>query len=54
MNYSKQREKILDVLTNNAVHPTAETLLELLKAKRQELIRVETHHLPSLQLKAKP
>ena len=32
MNYSKQREKILDVLANNAVHPTAETLLALLKA----------------------
>ncbi|MBE7712193.1 MAG: transcriptional repressor [Cyanobacteria bacterium SIG26] len=31
MNYSKQREKILDMLTNNAVHPTAEVLLELLK-----------------------
>ena len=31
MNYSKQREKILDVLTQNAVHPTAETLLEFLK-----------------------
>ncbi len=31
MNYSKQREKILDVLTNNAVHPTAEELLEFLK-----------------------
>ena len=31
MNYSKQREKILDVLTQNAVHPTVETLLEFLK-----------------------
>ena len=31
MNYSKQREKILDALTNNAVHPTAEQLLEFLK-----------------------
>lgn|SRR5574344_87974 len=31
MNYSKQRELILNVLTNNAIHPTAETLLELLK-----------------------
>ncbi len=31
MNYSKQREKILEVLTNNAVHPTAEQLLEFLK-----------------------
>ena len=33
MNYSKQREKILDVLSNNAVHPTAETLLKLLKSE---------------------
>lgn len=32
MNYSKQREKILDVLTKNAVHPTAEELLEFLKS----------------------
>ncbi len=31
MNYSKQREKILDTLTSNAVHPTAEALLEILK-----------------------
>ena len=31
MNYSKQREKILDILSNNAVHPTAEYLLALLK-----------------------
>lgn len=31
MNYSKQREKILEVLSNNAVHPTAERLLEILK-----------------------
>lgn len=31
MNYSKQREKILEVLTNNAVHPTAEKMLEFLK-----------------------
>lgn len=31
MNYSKQREKILEVLSNNAVHPTAEKLLEILK-----------------------
>ena len=33
MNYSKQREKILDVLEHNAIHPTAEVLLELLKNK---------------------
>lgn len=31
MNYSKQREIILDVLTKNAIHPTAEELLDLLK-----------------------
>lgn len=33
MNYSKQREKILDVLSHNAVHPTVEELLELLKCE---------------------
>lgn len=33
MNYSRQREKILDVLTEHPVHPTAEILLELLKAE---------------------
>lgn len=31
MNYSKQREKILEVLSNNAVHPTAEKLLDILE-----------------------
>lgn len=31
MNYSKQREKILEVLTNNPIHPTADELLEFLK-----------------------
>lgn len=31
MNYSRQREKILDVLTNNAIHPTAEELSGMLK-----------------------
>lgn len=31
MNYSKQREEILEVLSDNAVHPTAEKLLEILK-----------------------
>lgn len=31
MNYSKQREIILDVLTKHAIHPTAEELLEFLK-----------------------
>ncbi len=31
MNYSKQREIILDTLNKNAIHPTAEALLEFLK-----------------------
>lgn len=31
MNYSKQRETILDTLSKNAIHPTAEALLEFLK-----------------------
>jgi len=31
MNYSKQREIILDTLSKNAIHPTAEALLEFLK-----------------------
>ena len=31
MNYSKQREIILDTLSKNAMHPTAEALLEFLK-----------------------
>lgn len=31
MNYSRQREKILEVLSNNAIHPTAEQMLEFLK-----------------------
>ncbi len=37
MNYSKQREKILDVLTQNAVHPTAETLLDFLKKENSNV-----------------
>lgn len=37
MNYSKQREKILDILTKNAVHPTADTLLTLLKAENSNI-----------------
>lgn len=37
MNYSKQREKILDVLTQNAVHPTAEILLEYLKEENSNV-----------------
>ena len=31
MNYSKQREIILDTLSKNAIHPSAEALLEFLK-----------------------
>ena len=31
MNYSRQREIILDTLTRNAVHPTAETLYNIIK-----------------------
>ncbi len=31
MNYSRQREIILETLTNNAVHPTAEELYSLLE-----------------------
>ena len=37
MNYSKQREKILDVLTNNPIHPTADELLEFLKCNRSNV-----------------
>ena len=37
MNYSKQREKILDTLTYNAVHPTAETLLEILNRENPNI-----------------
>jgi len=33
MNYSKQREKIIEVLSHNAIHPTAEELLDLLKCE---------------------
>ena len=38
MNYSKQREKILDTLTYNAVHPTAETLLEILNRENPNIV----------------
>ena len=31
MNYSRQREIILDTLTRNAVHPTAEKLFQIIK-----------------------
>ena len=40
MNYSKQREKILDVLTNNPIHPTADELLEFLKEENSNVGRV--------------
>ncbi len=37
MNYSKQRETILKTLTENAVHPTAEALLEFLHEKNVDI-----------------
>ena len=37
MNYSRQREKILDVLTRNAVHPTADELLEFLQRENSNI-----------------
>ncbi len=37
MNYSKQREKILEVLTHNAVHPTAEELSEFLDKENSNI-----------------
>lgn len=37
MNYSKQREKILDVLTRNAIHPTAEELLGFLQGENSNI-----------------
>jgi len=37
MNYSKQREKILQALTNNQIHPTAEYLLEQLKKENSDI-----------------
>lgn len=36
MNYSRQREIILDTLTRNAVHPTAEKLLEIIKQEQPD------------------
>lgn len=36
MNYSRQREIITDTLTNNVIHPTAETLYEIIKKKYPE------------------
>ncbi|MCM1340024.1 MAG: transcriptional repressor [Muribaculaceae bacterium] len=37
MNYSRQREKILNTLTENAIHPTAEELLEILKREESSV-----------------
>ena len=37
MNYSKQREKILDTLKNNVVHPTAEYLYEILQKENSKI-----------------
>ncbi|MBQ3642326.1 transcriptional repressor [bacterium] len=36
MNYSRQREVILDTLTRNAVHPTAETLYNIIKKENPD------------------
>ncbi len=36
MNYSKQREIIIDTLTKNAVHPTAEKLYEIIKKEHPD------------------
>ncbi len=36
MNYSRQREIILDTLTQNAIHPTAEKLLEIIKKEHPD------------------
>jgi len=37
MNYSKQREKIIETLKNNPIHPTAEEMLELLKKNNSDV-----------------
>ena len=37
MNYSKQREIILDTLRNNVVHPTAEYIYEILKEEDSKI-----------------
>lgn len=37
MNYSKQREIILDTLKSNVVHPTAEYLYSILKVKEPNI-----------------
>lgn len=36
MNYSRQREIILEVLSKNAIHPTAEKLFQLIKKNHPE------------------
>lgn len=36
MNYSRQREIILDTLTRNAVHPTADTLFNIIKKENPD------------------
>lgn len=36
MNYSRQREIILDTLSRNAVHPTAERLMEIIKTENPD------------------
>ena len=37
MNYSRQRQVILDTLKENVVHPTAEYLYEVLKSKGENI-----------------
>ena len=37
MNYSKQREVVLDTLKNNVIHPTAETLFDIMKTEHPEV-----------------
>lgn len=37
MNYSKQREIILDTLKSNVVHPTAEYIYEILKKEDSKI-----------------
>ncbi len=36
MNYSRQREVILDTLIRNAIHPTAEKLMEVIKEENPD------------------
>ena len=36
MNYSRQRETILETLKNNPIHPTADQLYELLNTRKNE------------------